>query len=176
MAFIFIIKRLISSITLGDLFLWFPSPIEINSQCTNVFVCVILFLGCVSWRRLPYRLEPKCVCPFILSRMITNLIQFYLFHFLSLSVVGTHAAHQPMVVSKRGRMDGCAEPLPLCWTLPVERHQRRRLAEFGQGQTDGNFFFFFFSFSFSLSSLSWRKMDAFIECVEIGGFIGRRLS
>jgi hypothetical protein len=37
-------------------------------------------------------------------------------------------------------------------------------------------FFFSFLLLFLFSSLSWRKMDAFIECVEIGGFIGRRLS
>ena len=33
----------------------------------------------------------------------------------------------------------------------------------------------FFSF-FLFLLYRWKKMDAFIECVEIGGFIGRRLS
>lgn len=84
-----------------------------------------------------------------------------------------------MDVDTRGRMDGSAEPLPLCWTLPVERHQRRRLAQFGQGQTDGNFFYFIFSLRL-VAFIAWKKkkkkMDAFIECVDWVGFIGKRLS
>lgn len=88
-----------------------------------------------------------------------------------------------MDVDSGRRMDGCVELVPLRGTLPVQRHQRRRLAQSGQGQTGGNSFFYFLYFgvsSFFLINTRWtaslgRPWFGFMasngSCREFFGFV-----
>jgi hypothetical protein len=106
--------------------------------------------------------------------MITNLIQFYFYFFYLLL---EHM--QPISQWSSANVGEWMAALNLYRYAELFRSKDIKgvdLLSLDKDKLTVISFFFSFLLLFLFSSLSWRKMDAFIECVEIGGFIGRRLS